>query len=246
VGNWKRKDEGSPRSERAGFPRKTNPDRAASSTSPSPAYRGDGLPYPERCNPKGDRSPLTDEQRGLAIRYLPLARALARGYRIGRVDELEELESTAYVALVEAAQSFDPGRNVNFATFARHRIRGALRDYQRLLLSESWRGDPTQRPVFKSLGKNSEQHGWVLGVEPDRPVGAQIESTEAVEEWLRRLPQAHAVACRHIYIHGKSQDEVAALVGCSKSFLSRLHREAISWLIQDYQAARAGQERDPS
>jgi len=158
--------------------------------------------------------------------------------------ESEELEATAYLALVEAAQNFDPARNVNFATFARHRIRGALRDFQRFLLSASWRGDPAQRPVFNSLGKNTERKGRVIGVEENEPVGDEIESTEAVEEWLRRLPKSHAVACRHIYIGGKSQDEVAELLGYSKSFLSRLHREAISWLIRDYQAARAG--KDPS
>jgi len=212
--------------------------------SSSPANRGDGRPYPERCNPHGNRDPLSDEQRGLATRYLPLARALVERHRISRREEREELEATAYLALVEAAQTFDPARNVNFATFARHRIRGALRDYQLLVLSANWRGDPAQRPAFKSRGRAGEGKGRVFGVEPDRPIGSEIESTDAVEEWLRRLPKAHAVACRHIYIGGKSQDEVAELVGCSKSFLSRLHREAISWLIRDYQAARAG--KDPS
>ncbi|MFI5456310.1 MAG: sigma-70 family RNA polymerase sigma factor [Isosphaerales bacterium] len=244
MGNWKRRDEGSPLSERAGFPRKANPDRAARSTSPSPANRGDSLPYPERRNRDVDRNPLTDEQRGLATRYMPMARTLAKRYRF-RWQEREDFEATAYLALVEAARTFDPARKVNFATYARHRIRGALQDYQRLLMSEDWRGDRAISPIFTSLGEDTEAHGKVLGIEPERPIGTEVESTEAVEEWLRRLPRAHAVACRHIYIHGKSQDEVAALVGCSKSFLSRLHREAISWLIQDYQAARAGQERDP-
>jgi len=241
VAKWNRKDQGSSSSERARFPRKANPDRAVQPVSSSPSGVGDGRPYPERCGPHRARHPLTDEQRGLATRYLPMARALAKRYQLNW-GEHEDFKSTAYLALVEAAQTFDPARNVNFATFARHRIRGALRDYQRLLVSESWRGDPAERPAFTSLGKDTEHKGRVIGVEPDRPIGNEIESTDAVEEWLHRLPQAHAVACRHIYIGGKSQDEAAALVGCSKSYLSRLHREAISWLIQDYQAARAGQE----
>jgi RNA polymerase sigma factor (sigma-70 family) len=246
VAEWKRKDQGSSSSARARFPEKANPDRAAGPVSSSPAKRTHARSYPEKCAPLRAREPLTEEQRGLATKYLPLAQTLAIRYRFQRLDEREELESTAYMALVEAALTFDPGRNVNFATFARHRIRGALRDYQRRLLSYDWRGDEAERPVFKRLGKDTEQHGRVLGIEPDRPIGTEIESIEAVEEWLSRLPLIHAVACRYIYINGKSQDEAAALLGCSKSFLSRLHREAISWLIQDYQAARAGQERDPS
>ena len=61
-----------------------------------------------------------------------------------------------------------------------------------------------------------------------------IESPDAVEDWLSHLPRAHAAACRLIYIDGKSQDEAAAEVGCSKSYLSRLHREAVTWLIRKY------------
>jgi len=177
---------------------------------------------------------------------MPLARSLANGYRYERVVERDELRSTAYLALVEAARTFDPKRNVNFATYARHRIRGALRDFQRFLLSATWHGTEACRPVLQSLAKGVEAHGQVLGVEPARPIGTEIETTELVEEWLSRLPRVHAVACRLIYIHGQSQDEVAASLGCSKSFLSRLHREAISMLIMEYQAAHAGQQRDPS
>ena len=46
----------------------------------------------------------------------------------------EEFESAAFLALVEAAQSFDSSRNVHFATYARHRIRGALYDVYRELI----------------------------------------------------------------------------------------------------------------
>ena len=141
------------------------------------------------------------------------------------------------MALVEAARNFDPSRKVGFSTYARHRIRGALRDFQRLIYSGGSRAVSGEKPVFQKLRKYDEQNGRVLGIRPERPVGTWIESTEAVEVWLSRLPKAHAAACRLIYIHGKSQDEVATEVGCSKSYLSRLHREAITWLIRDYHQA---------
>ena len=67
-----------------------------------------------------------------------------------------------------------------------------------------------------------------------------MESTEAVEKWIRRLPRAQAAACRLIYLHGKSQDEAAELVGCSKSYMSRLHREAIARLIQRLSRGQRG------
>jgi RNA polymerase sigma factor (sigma-70 family) len=214
--------------------------------SSSPASPGDAPPYPEKCAPFRTREPLSEEQRKLATQFLPLAQTLANRYRFMGFNERDDLESAAYMALVEAAQTFDPARKVNFATYARHRIRGALRDYHTQTKSASWRGDRAERPVFKSLGKGAEQHGQVLCIQPDQPVGAMIESIDAVEDWLSRLPLIHSVACRYIYIYGKTQDEAAALLGCSKSFVSRMHRDAISWLIQDYQAASAGQKGEPS
>ena len=36
-------------------------------------------------------------------------------------------------------QEFGPRAGMNFATFARHRIKGCLRDYLRRMMSESWR-----------------------------------------------------------------------------------------------------------
>jgi DNA-directed RNA polymerase specialized sigma subunit len=73
-----------------------------------------------------------------------------------------------------------------------------------------------------------------------------MERTEMVESFLRRLPRVHAKACRFIYIDGKSQDEAAALLGCSKSYLSRLHRAALDWLIRDHAAERCVLERASS
>lgn len=221
--------------------KKVRPDQPASpadSTVRSPHEKG--RDQGEICARYCDRASLTENQRGLAVRYIPLAQAMVRrAARLGTA-EGEELQSAAYLALVEAALTFDPSRKVNFATFARYRIRGALRDCQRWLAA-GWRGDPAHQPAFQSLRDNVEEFGRVLGPEQGPPVGAEIESTEAVEKWLRRLPRAHAAACRLIYLHNKSQDEAAALLGCSKSYMSRLHREAISRLIQDYHEASGPQ-----
>jgi RNA polymerase sigma factor (sigma-70 family) len=206
-----------------------------------PVQLGKSTDAAEICACYSDGASMTEGQRDLAVRHLPLARAIAwRAVQVG-TSEGEELEAAAYMALVEAALTFDPSRKVNFATYARYRIRGAIRDYRRLILSEGWRGDPAHRPVFETLRRNSEELGRVLGSEPDRPVGAELESTEAVERWLRRLPRTQAAACRLIYLHGMSQDEAAAFLGCSKSYMSRLHREAIARLIHEYHAACGSQ-----
>ena len=65
---------------------------------------------------------------------------------------------------------------------------------------------------------------------PTPPEDATSRRIEAVDSVIRLLPRSHAVACRLIYIEGKSQDEAAEVLGCSKGYLSRLHSDAIARL----------------
>jgi RNA polymerase sigma factor (sigma-70 family) len=173
-----------------------------------------------------------------------LARSLAGRVKTSAT-ERDELEAAAYLALVEAARSFDPARNVNFATFARFRIGGALRDCQRFRLRAGWRGHRRHAPAFQRLGSRVENHGRVLGIQPPPPVGEELEARDAAESYLRRLPRIQAQTCRLIYLDDRSQDEAAALLGYSKSYISRVHRGALDWLGQEYGAAQARLDRIP-
>jgi RNA polymerase sigma factor (sigma-70 family) len=221
------------------FPGKTRPHRTTDGSrdwSTTDGHEWTNSNGRDECRGRG---PLTDEQRALTVRYLPMARALARRMVDLLPGEAEEMESTAYLALVEAAQTFDPSINVNFATYARHRVRGALCDLRRLMLFAGWRGDPARQPVFQRLETEDEEQGQVIGITPERPVGTDVEAIEVFEDWLSRLPRTHAAACRLIYIEGMSQEEAAEVVGCSKSTLSRLHHDAITRLTREVRDARA-------
>jgi len=173
---------------------------------------------------------LNDDQRDLAERYLPLARALSRPFKAIWPVARDEFESAACMALVEAAEAYEPGRGVRFATFARHRIRGALRDVQRKMVVLGWRKDVKHAPAVQTLCYSSEQHGRILGSELDPPIGAELEMAEEVEVWLRKLPPKHAAACRELYLNDRTQVEAAEALGCSQSRLSYMHREALAML----------------
>jgi RNA polymerase sigma factor (sigma-70 family) len=196
--------------------------------------------YPPTCNPNRARQPLTKEQQELATQNHSLARALARRMRYAWPGAQDEFESAALLALVEAAQAFDPTRGVKFTTFAHHRISGALRDLKRELYSHGGRGDVASRRAgtgfhdVQSLGIDSEAHGHLIGAEADEPVGTELENLDTIENWIRQLPRPHALAFRHIYLDGKSKEETARLVGCSKAYLTRLHQQAITWLHEAY------------
>jgi RNA polymerase sigma factor (sigma-70 family) len=212
------------------FPAKANPNRSKSAARSS-SSSSDAWHFPVKCDPAESRAPLNEEQQELAARYLPMAESIAKGRRTRWTIERDELQSTAYLALVEAARSFDPSRNVNFATYARHHIEGALNDCRRFWVDSGWRGEQEARPIFQKLGRNPDVHGQVIGKHPELPVGTIIESVEVVEEWLAQLPMIHAWVCRLIYVYGMSQDEAAVYLGYSKSHFGRLHREAIAQLV---------------
>ena len=179
---------------------------------------------------------MTEPQRELATQYMPMARTLARE-AMGGTMSIEELEAEAYAALVDAARTFDPDRGVNFAVHARTRIVGAIRDYRRFLFHASWKGDAHESPVFQRQSTTDEICGRVLGKERHTPAVQEFDTHEAVDSVIRLLPDSHAVACRLIYIEGKSQDEAAEILGYSKGYFSRLHSDAISRLSSKYRGS---------
>ncbi len=185
---------------------------------------------------RADLRPLTDAQRELAARFLPLARSLAKPLKLIFTQWKDEFESAACMALVEAARSFDPSRNIKFATFARFRIRGALVDVGRGMGLSGWEGSEDEAPGLVSLTPYNEEHGSVLIAVSPPPVGAEFEDVDAVENWLKKLPRRHATVCRQYYLHGKTQAEIAGELGCSQAEVTRLHKKAIEFLAEPYDA----------
>jgi RNA polymerase sigma factor (sigma-70 family) len=178
----------------------------------------------------GERAPLTPAQQALATKYIALAKKLARPLKAWWPNDAEEYQSAALVALVEAAQSFDPARNVKFATFARFRIWGALRDTQRRLIASGFRFHPEDAPNIYSLPDNPEENGRVYSAEQDPPVGSDLEELDAIEFWLRKLPPKHAAACRELFINDCNQSEAAERLGCSKSRINYLRKQSFTIL----------------
>lgn len=145
----------------------------------------------------------------LAVRYMPLAKAMAIRYLRGVAhytdgDAIQE----AYLALVQSAKRFDPARGVDFATFARHRIGGALKDLVHA------------RPPTPSTNQDDV---WERDQGPEK-----IEAGDAAAELLDRLSPRKAAILRMVYCDGLTQQDAAAKLGISKATACRLHAEAIS------------------
>ena len=191
------------------------------------------------CKPRKRRTnlqPLTEAQQDLAARFLPLARSLAKPLKLIFTQWKDEFESAACLALVEAARSFDPSRNIRFATFARFRIRGALVDVGRGMGLSGWEEDPENAPGLITLTPYNEEHGQVLIAVSPPPVGSEFEDVDSVENMLRKLPKKHAQVCRMHYLYGKTQTEIASMMGCSQAEVTRLHKKSLELLSDPYDA----------
>lgn len=184
---------------------------------------------------------LDEVQQELAARFLPLARALAKPLKQLYPYWRDEFESAACLALVEAARSFDPKRRIQFATFARIRIRGALIDVSRAMILPGFE-DEYEPPGTVALTPYSEEHGAVLVATQPPAVGADVDDIDEVEHWLRKLPRRHANVCRLYYLYGKTQAEIAEVVGCSQSEITRLHRRSIDYLAEPYRSGASNQQ----
>ncbi|MFO0891531.1 MAG: sigma-70 family RNA polymerase sigma factor [Isosphaeraceae bacterium] len=224
------------------FPLRCHPEHRKDPKGPDAGRVPRQVPaYPARCRPERLRPPLDDRQRGLATHYLPLARSLARRMTTYHPEWRDEFQSAAFLALVEAAQLYEPERNVDFSTYARHRIWGAVRDTRRQLMRNGSPGSESAPRTVIRMSDVLERHGRVVTAEPDEPVGTELETHETVAAWINRLPRAQAQALRLIYIDGRTQEQAAEAVGCSKASISRLHHEGLSWLRHGYATGRRWQ-----
>jgi RNA polymerase sigma factor for flagellar operon FliA len=73
---------------------------------------------------------VTVPREQLILGLLPLVRAIANEIRpkLPANVELDDLISAGYLGLVEAAAEYDPSRGIQFETYAKYRIRGAMLD----------------------------------------------------------------------------------------------------------------------
>jgi RNA polymerase sigma factor (sigma-70 family) len=180
------------------------------------------------------RPPMTPAQQALALHYLPLARRLAKPFKATFASYWDDFESAACLGLVEAAQSYDSSKRVKFATYARVRILGELRDVKRDMQLSGWR-DSENPPTVQHLGHQIEGRGRVLCAEPQPPVETELETRDTFETWLAKLPKPNAAICRLIYVEDMTHRQAGAALGRSKSRVQLLHKESLDRLNESFQ-----------
>ena len=172
---------------------------------------------------------LTPAQQDLCQRFIPLAHKLAKPLKQAWPNDADDFESAALLALVEAAEAFDPSLPVNFQGFARGKILSALKDLHRAKAKELHR--PLNRPSASQATLSPAQY---------------FEERDAAEALLKPLPPKHREVMKLIYLSGKSQAEAALALKTSQTRVCRLHREALNLLREADRAQSAPPREAPS
>lgn len=176
------------------------------------------------------RPPLDDAGRALAAAYLPLARALARPLKDRWPRDRDEFESAACLALVRAAQAFDPAAGARFVTIAWNQIHWGLADARRKLHPGCRRVGPARalRLVPLDEARAAPARPAARGSGPGPP--AACEASEAFEHRLRPLPDRDRVLLRLLYRDGLTEADAARALGRSKTWAHARHAAALARL----------------
>lgn len=153
-----------------------------------------------------DRRGLTQEQKELVERYLPMVKYLALkvASRLPQgTFELEDLIHAGVIGLIEAAKRFDASKGAKFENFAKFRVKGAI-------LDELRKADLLPRGLRKKVKEMEEAYlrlEQALGRPPEEEELAQDLGME-LEEFLEELKEASG--CRILSLEELLEEGVGA------------------------------------
>jgi hypothetical protein len=183
-------------------------------------------------------TPLTEERRALAERYIPLALGVAGPYMRRSPRRAQEYRSAALLGLVEAAAAYDPDQHANFHAYARRRIAWELHDARIAGRPLGFRrcGSPGPCPGIVGLRPDSEEEGRPFS-SASPPLGALAEAVEECERLLGMATPRQAEALRAWARHGTCR-AAAAELGVGEGRVSRMvaigisniRRRAAAWI----------------
>jgi RNA polymerase sigma-B factor len=147
----------------------------------------------------------------LVMRFLPLARHLARRYATG--PELEDLDQVACIGLIKAVDRFDPGRGIAFSSFAVPTILGELKRYFR---DHGWsvRVPRDVQDLVRRVERAAERLTAELGRSPTiEELAASCGATSEQVLEARGTATAHRAISLDGLVHEDDDEGPARLVG---------------------------------
>ncbi|WP_395688956.1 sigma-70 family RNA polymerase sigma factor [Caenimonas koreensis] len=184
----------------------------------------------------------------LLAMHLPYAKVVAAAYFGKRIDNdvpFEDYRQMASLALIEALERFDPAVGVMFKTYAARYMHGAILDglqranekheqlaARRRLLAQrraSLRGADDSQGARKTATRRRtpEQALAYVIVMPAYCSMELRQLRERIVELVQTLPAGECRVIQAHYFQAMGFEEVANLMGLSRSRISQLHRQGL-------------------
>jgi RNA polymerase sigma factor for flagellar operon FliA len=179
---------------------------------------------------------LDREQEQLLLEHLPIVRFLARRIheRLPQHVDIEDLYSAGVVGLMDAFAKFDPGKKVQFRSYAQFRIRGAILDSLRTLdwsprelrrkgraveeairtLTSRLGHAPNESEIAVELGTSLDEYQQLLGDLKGLEIGTlHLERNEdSGEEELAYVPGRPDEDPLFRCLHGEMQERLTGAI----------------------------------
>jgi RNA polymerase sigma factor (sigma-70 family) len=157
----------------------------------------------------------------LILNNLELAKKLARSRQRKILNiEYDELESAAFLGLVEAAENYQGVEAEHFPSYAIYRILGAIQDYLRELMWGSKNNRLKKQPLKEYPSQNSDYQ----------------DNNEIFDKIISVLPIKNQTVLKKYYIDCDRISEIATVVGVHESRISQILSEARSILKEHWQS----------
>jgi len=201
--------------------------------------------------PVSDVDELVENNQGLVYH---LATRVFR--RLPVKQDLDDLVGYGMIGLIEAAKKFQPGRGIEFTTFAYPRVNGAIYDgvskmswmsrsrYKRLLKerakAEAAGPGDSVNPIstdelIKVSSLDSESMQTISDDDKNNVMAnaAVREEKEILGILIDELPNRENRLITMIYIEGLTLQDASERLGISKSWASRMHRKTLTHLSNE-------------
>lgn len=150
-------------------------------------------------------------------------------------DRLADAYSAGYMALLHAAQHFDPAKGFQFSSYATDCIRGALlttfRDRRR---DCRLRTVPLDLPLGEDGGSLEDKTADPQAINPER----QCVQALAFAQLIAPLGNPHHDVLRGLYAEGKDTAEIAKGLGVSRQRVCQIHARALERLRSSFSVSQ--------
>lgn len=169
----------------------------------------------------------------LIEQYLPLAEKIANrvSRNVSRYFERDDLLSFAFIGLVDAIKKYDKKKSLSFQCYAYMRIKGSIYDGLR---REGYLKKLKDHPEpIRPISLDDLPENLLANVEHEHRIEKQLNALSvksAVSRVLEGMPDQMKQLIVMYYYQGETFSDISKKMNLSKSWVSRLHQQALIYL----------------